>query len=82
MLHDLNTMAEQEQKETLKGSNFEPWAQSNFGIEGTQTDRIVSILRTSFWSGLWATYFQTAYGQKFFNFTTAGDICNTKLEFV
>ncbi|GFF52032.1 hypothetical protein IFM46972_09442 [Aspergillus udagawae] len=42
MLHDPNTMADQEQKETLKGSNFEPWAQSNFGIKGTQTDRIVS----------------------------------------
>lgn len=82
MLHDLNTMADQERKETLKGSNFVPWAQSNLGIKGTQTDRVVSILRTSFWSRLLATYVQTSYGQKVFNFTTAGEISNTKLAFV
>jgi hypothetical protein len=69
MLHDLSTLADQGRKETVKPSDFEPWVQSNFSLKGTQMDRVVSILRTSFWSRLWATYVQTAYGQKVFNFT-------------
>lgn len=63
-------------------AKFGSWTQSNYGIKTSQSARIASILGSDVWTNLWALYVSTSYGQKHFNFTTADEIANTKLDMV
>lgn len=82
ILNELQAQNDEKKKVTMKPSNFERWIHSDYGIKGSQSSRILSLMRSSFWSSLWASYVQTPYGVRHFNFTTADEITNTKLETV
>ncbi|KAI3003273.1 hypothetical protein CBS147346_5413 [Aspergillus niger] len=80
ILDDLAAKTENERQQLLKAGNFGPWLQSTYGLNRSQGPRVLAITTAPFWRDLWRSYVMTPYGEKYFNFTTAGDIASTKLE--